>query len=99
MSSILGDILCILNLPRTEPMKVNHMAIAVMTTLDLINIASAGGGMRINAAPKNTLDLINIAAAAGKSGAKIVFVGVKAKNVIDLINIANAGKGNVSFED
>ncbi len=66
---------------------------------DLIRIAAAGGGFRLNASMKLTEDLIRIAAAASNKSAKMVFLGLNTRTTDDLIRIATAGKGCVLFDD
>lgn len=75
------------------------MSFRARQTNDLVRIAAAGGGFRINLAARQTDDLVRIAAAAGQSGAKIVLLGMVARPTDDLVRIAAAGKGNVQFED
>jgi hypothetical protein len=71
-----------------------------LKTIDqLVRIAHAGGGFRLEAALKETNDLVKIAFAAGNSGAKITFAGLNLRSVDDIIRISHAGKGNVSFEE
>lgn len=65
---------------------------------DLIRIASAGGGFRLNAALRPTNDLIRIASAASTSGARLYFDGLGMRTTEDLIRIGSAGKGRVSFD-
>jgi len=66
---------------------------------DLVQIAAAGGGFRINASLKPTSDLVQIAAAASKTGANIIFIGLPLRPQSDLVQIAAAGKGCVFFEE
>lgn len=68
------------------------------TVDDLIRIAAAGGGFRLEAGGRSTNDLIRIAAAASASGARVTFAGSAGKMTDDLIRIAAAGKGAVVFE-
>lgn len=67
-------------------------------TADLVRIASAGGGFRLEAAARHTADLVQIAAAAG-GRARITFAGMSTRSNEDLVMIAAAGKGSVTFED
>ncbi len=66
---------------------------------DLIRIAAAGGGFRLNASMRLTDDLIRIAAAASNKSAKMVFLGLNMRTTDDLIQIAAAGKGCVFFDE
>ncbi len=69
------------------------------TVVELIQIASAGGGFKLDAKNKNVLELIQIANAAANGGGRIIFTGLGNKTTIELIQISNAGKGNIFFED
>jgi len=75
------------------------MAFEKRHTTDLVQIAAAGGGFRLNAASRHTADLVQIAAAAGRSGARLTFLGLGSRQQVDLVQIASAGKGAVCFED
>jgi DNA replication protein len=66
---------------------------------DLIRIAAAGGGMRIQAGAFSLEDLIRIATAASKNGARIVVVGGAHLPTEALVRIGSAGRGSVLFED
>jgi len=66
-------------------------------TDELIQIASAGGGFELTAAPRTTAELIQIASAAAASGAQLIFRGLGARPTAELIQIASAGKGRVVF--
>jgi hypothetical protein len=69
------------------------------TTDELVRIAAAGGGFRLNASMKLTNDLILIAAAASNKGVRMVFSGLKNRTTDELAQIAAAGKGCVFFDD
>ena len=75
------------------------MSLNARLTSDLIKIAAAGGGFRLNAAAHLTSDLIKIAAAAKSGGASVTFAGMSARLTSDLIKIGAAGVGAVCFED
>ena len=66
---------------------------------ELVQIAAAGGGFRIKVNVKPTTDLVQIAAAASKSGAHIIFIGLKTRPQDELVQIAAAGKGCVFFDE
>jgi DNA replication protein len=68
------------------------------STHDLIQIAAAGGGLRLSASTKSTHDLIQIAAAASNKGCHIYLTDAGKKATHDLIQIGAAGKGCVVFE-
>ncbi len=68
------------------------------TTQELIQIASAGGGFTLAAAPRTTQELIQIASAGSRAGARLVFHGMAPRTTQELIQIGSAGKGSVSFE-
>lgn len=67
-------------------------------TADLIRVAAAGGGFRLDAAGRPTDDLVAIAAAASEWGVPLVFAGMDGRSADDLVRIADAGEGNVVFE-
>lgn len=75
------------------------MSFESRTTADLIRIAAAGGGFRLNAKPRTTADLVRIAAAASIHGAVLTFTGITTRTTSDLVRIAAAGKGAVILED
>lgn len=66
-------------------------------TNDLVRIAAAGGGFRVDAS-RGTSDLVRIAAAASAHGARVVVYGAENMPTDDLVRIAAAGKGAVVFE-
>lgn len=74
------------------------MSFEMRPTLDLVQIATSGGGFRLDAGMRPTLDLMQIATAAKGSGAKLVFAGLNLRPTLDLMQIAAAGKGVVFFE-
>jgi hypothetical protein len=69
-----------------------------MSTEDLVRIAKAGGGFRLDAAGRPTADLVKIAAAASDWGVRLVFAGMAGFSADDLVKIAGAGEGCVVFE-
>jgi hypothetical protein len=68
------------------------------STQDLVRVAVAGGGFRLDAASRSTDELVTIAAAASEWGVRLVFVGMDARSTDDLVKIADAGEGTVEFE-
>jgi hypothetical protein len=66
---------------------------------DLIHIAAAGGGFRIDARHWTVQNLIRIAAAASGQGPRVIISGVGNLTVENLIHIGAAGHGAVMFED
>ncbi len=68
------------------------------STDDLVQIALANGGFRLNAESRATDDLIQIALAAANQGSTIYFSGMESRSTDDLIQIALAGKGHIVFE-
>ena len=66
---------------------------------EVVRIAAAGGGFRMDASMKQTDDLVRIAAAASNKGARIVFTGLKMRQTEELIRIAAAGQGCVFFDN
>jgi len=75
------------------------MAFETHLTEDLVRIARAGGGFRLNASTRKTEDLILIAGAAKIGGCNVVMIGMNARISEDIIKIAEAGMGHISFED
>lgn len=74
------------------------MSFSARLTDDLIRIAAAGGGFRLDASARLTDDLTRIAVAAKKGDAQVIFSGLSARLADDLIRIGVAGKGHVVFE-
>ena len=77
----------------------NDMSFRMKTVPELVQIASAGGGFRLDAAMRTTPELVQIASAASRSGARVTFVGINMRTTPELVQIASAGKGCVFFED
>lgn len=75
------------------------MSFNTKLTSDLIKIANAGGGFRLDAKTRLTDELVHIAAAAKNGGATVIFSGTGIFPTHDLIQIGAAGKGSVIFED
>ena len=74
------------------------MSFADRPTEDLVRIATAGAGFRLDAAGRPTDELVMIAAAASDWGVRLIFEGVEGRTTDDLVAIAKAGEGNVEFE-
>ena len=68
------------------------------STEDLVRIAEAGGGFRLDAGGRSTDDLAKIAGAASSWGIRLVFAGMNGRSTDDLVRIADAGEGCVEFE-
>jgi hypothetical protein len=75
------------------------MAFETHITDDLVRIARAGGGFRLNASARKTEDLILIASAAKNGECNVVLIGMNARISEDIVKIAEAGRGHISFED
>ena len=76
------------------------MTFEAKPTTEIIQIANAGGGFKLDASSRPTIELVQIASAASNKGARVVFSGIsRNKTTVELIQIANAGGGSVSFED
>jgi hypothetical protein len=75
------------------------MSFGKMPIDDLIQIANAGGGFRLDATHRYPDELMQIATAAKNGGATVIFSGMSRYYTNDLIRIATAGKGAVIFED
>ena len=67
-------------------------------TEDLVRIARAGAGFRLDTGGRSTDDLVAIAAAASDWGTRLAFTGVGSRFTDELVLIAEAGEGNVEFE-
>ncbi len=67
---------------------------------ELVRIAAAGGGFRLDAKAHHVNDLVRIAAAAADSrhGARLALANAWERPVNDLVRIAAAGNGAVFFE-
>lgn len=68
-------------------------------TLELVQIAQAGGGFELDARMRSTLDLVQIATAASRGGGTIVLKGLVLRSTLELVQIAQAGRGRVIFAD
>ncbi len=68
------------------------------STEDLVRIATAGAGFRLDVGDRSTEDLVAIAAASSDWGVRLLFAGVGGRATDDLVRIADAGEGNVEFE-
>ena len=66
---------------------------------DLVRIAAAGGGLRIDCKGKLVSDLIRIAAAGSDKQSIIVLENTTDLSVSDRIRIATAGHGCILFND
>ena len=75
------------------------MSLEKMPIEDLIRIANAGGGFRLDATHRSLDELMQIATAAKTGGATVIFSGMSTYYTDDLIRIATAGQGSVIFED
>lgn len=68
------------------------------TTIDLREVARAGGGMSIDAMNYTTIELKEIGRAASTSGATIVLRNADTKTATDLKEIARTSPGKFIFE-
>ena len=75
------------------------MSLGKLPIDDLIRIANAGGGFRLDATHRYPDELMQIATAAKTGGATVIFSGMSTYYTDDLIRIATAGRGSVIFED
>ena len=66
-----------------------------MDYLQLLNIATSGGGLIIDAKRLDYLQLLNI---AGAKKAPLIIRNASALDFLQCVNIAAAGKGNVTFD-
>lgn len=67
------------------------------STDDLVRIAAAGGGFRLDASGRPIDDLVRIAAAASGKNATMILENTTNRATNDLVRIAAAGKGSVIF--
>ena len=74
------------------------MSFELKPTQELVQIASAGGGFRLDAALRPTPELVQIASAASNKGSQVTFAGLKLRPTPELVQIASAGKGCVILE-
>lgn len=68
------------------------------TTDQLVRIANAGGGMRIDGSAKTTDQLVRIANAASVRKAQMIIFNINSKTTAQLVRIAVAGKGCANFD-
>ena len=66
---------------------------------DMVRIAAAGGGLRIDCRGKLVSDLVRVAAAGSGKGARIILENTSHILVSDKIRIAAAGQGCVLFNE
>lgn len=66
---------------------------------DLVRIAAAGGGLKINCQGKMVSDLVRIASAASSKKSIVLLENTENIMVSDKIRIAAAGQGCVIFND
>lgn len=70
-----------------------------MLTSDLVRIAAAGGGLRIDCSKHLVSDIVRIASAASTGGGFIYLENAVRLTVFDKVRIASASKGHVIFND
>lgn len=68
-------------------------------TDDLVRIAAAGCGFRLDATVRTSDDLVRIAAVASRGSARLFLYGLSGRTTDDLVRTAAAGGGSVIFED
>ena len=71
-----------------------------MTSLDVLRIINAGGGVGIDCSKFTVLDLVRFANAASshKDKPHLLFHNVDKLTTLDMVRIANAGSGLVLFD-
>lgn len=70
-----------------------------MLTSDLVRIAAAGGGLRIDCSKHLVSDIVRISSAASMGGAYIILENANRLATLDKVRIASASKGHVIFND
>lgn len=70
-----------------------------MMVSDLVRIAAAGGGLRLDCSKHMVSDIVRIAAAASQHRAMIILENCGRLMASDAVRIAAAGKGCVIFND
>jgi DNA replication protein len=70
-----------------------------MLISDLVRIAAAGGGLRINCEKHLLPEIIRIASAASSGGGFIILENTSRLLTTDMVRIAAASKGHVIFND
>ncbi len=65
---------------------------------ELIKIARAGGGFRLDASHCTTDEVMRLARVAGEYGADLHISKICGKSTDELVKIASVGKGHVFFE-
>lgn len=65
---------------------------------ELLKIAQAGGGFKLDASRCTTDDVVKLAEVIGRCGAELRISKIYSKSTDDLVKIASAGKGHVIFE-
>lgn len=70
-----------------------------MMVSDMVRIAAAGGGFRLDCSKHMVSDLVRIAAASSQHGSIIILEKCNRLMVSDAVRIAAAGRGSVIFND
>ena len=70
-----------------------------MMVSDMVRIAAAGGGLRLDCSQLMVSDLVRIAAASSQHGSIILLENCTHLMVSDAVRIAAAGRGSVIFND
>ena len=70
-----------------------------MLTADLVRIAAAGGGLRLDCSKHLISDIVRIVSAASMGGGFIYLENAVRLTTIDKVRIAAASKGHVIFND
>lgn len=74
------------------------MAFETRSTDEIVRIAMAGGGFRMDGSRRHVDDLVRIAMAGKSKRSRIVFTGLDSRTADDLVRIALAGGGCIQFE-
>ncbi|MGM0563974.1 MAG: hypothetical protein ACQES2_06555 [Pseudomonadota bacterium] len=65
---------------------------------ELVRIAAAGGGVRVDGGALDVDELVRIVAAGGAKKTEVIIANADAMKTDGLVRVAAAGQGRVSFD-
>jgi hypothetical protein len=71
---------------------------ASKSTLEILQVISAGASISIDGSTRPILDLMQMAAAAATRGVRLNVRGASSMEMLTLLRIAAAARGSVTFE-